>query len=189
MPEGQIMQTYSITLQNEKRKAFKTSFLVFTGLNLVAFLILIWIAGTVFSRNIAAAAAMLIIICLILYSRFPAFKKDYCLYTAAGIAAVTYILLGYYGWGVAQVPVLLFFIQAVREPVLIVSDTGVSYPSFPAKRWTWQQLQNVRLKDGLLTVDLKNNKLIQHEVDEIKTSVNETEFNDFCRAQLQSAVR
>jgi hypothetical protein len=39
----------------------------------------------------------------------------------------------------------------------------------------------VILKDGILTIDFRNDKLIQQEISE---SINEPEFNEFCRDSL-----
>ena len=60
----------------------------------------------------------------------------------------------------------------------------IAYPSFPKRNITWSELSNIILKDGLLTINFKNNKFIQQFVDETKTAVNEQEFNDFCSQQL-----
>jgi hypothetical protein len=46
------------------------------------------------------------------------------------------------------------------------------------------------IRDGLLTLDFKNNKLIQALVivQENESALDEKEFNDFCRAQLESVA-
>jgi hypothetical protein len=47
----------------------------------------------------------------------------------------------------------------------------------------------VVLKDRLLTIDLKNNKLFQQEVinGENDYDIDETEFNNFCNEQINKA--
>lgn len=65
-----------------------------------------------------------------------------------------------------------------------ILNEKIIYPSFPKKKIAWSELNNIVLKDGLLTIDFRNNKFIQQPVDETKTAVNEQEFNDFCRQQL-----
>ena len=44
------------------------------------------------------------------------------------------------------------------------------------------------LKDDLLTIDFKNNKIIQQLIEKTEHPVDEKEFNDFCSKQLQSAA-
>jgi hypothetical protein len=40
------------------------------------------------------------------------------------------------------------------------------------------------IKDGLLTIDFKNNRIIQQQIANISSGIDEKEFNDFCRQQL-----
>jgi hypothetical protein len=65
----------------------------------------------------------------------------------------------------------------------IVIDT------FPSKKINWSSLQNALLKDGLLTLDFKNNHLIQVAAEpKFAGFVDETEFNEFCRQQIEAAA-
>ena len=97
-----------------------------------------------------------------------------------------------YAWSALKfywlaVGVLLFgllFILAVRKKVVVLDTEKIIYPSFPKKIIRWTELNNVLIKDGLLTIDFKNNKLIQQLIDESASSVNEKEFNEFCQRQL-----
>jgi hypothetical protein len=56
------------------------------------------------------------------------------------------------------------------------------------KQINWSELNNVLIKDGLLTMDYKNNKLFQQETadldDDEDDDVTEEEFNAFCQAAL-----
>lgn len=75
---------------------------------------------------------------------------------------------------------------AIQKLTVGFTKREITYPSFPVKKIEWHQLSNVLLKDGLLTIDFKNDTLIQQPIDESKTSVNEAEFNEFCRQQLKA---
>ncbi len=68
------------------------------------------------------------------------------------------------------------------------SEETVVINSFPKKKFNWTDIQNVILKDNLLTVDFKNNKLIQKELNEEVSPLIEQEFNEFCRKQLHKAI-
>ena len=46
-------------------------------------------------------------------------------------------------------------------------------------------LNNVILKDDLLTLDFKNNRLLQLLVTSTETDINEKEFNEFCKVKLK----
>lgn len=56
--------------------------------------------------------------------------------------------------------------------------------SFPSKEYDWNLFNNVILKDNILTLDFKNDKLIQAEIENQK-SVNEQQFNSFAQSQLK----
>lgn len=85
-----------------------------------------------------------------------------------------------------SVNVLLAALYAIatRSLIIIVDKQGVSYPSFPVKKYAWAQLQNVMLKDDILTIDCKNNKIYQPEIQNAEQFANEAEFNDFCSKHL-----
>jgi hypothetical protein len=73
---------------------------------------------------------------------------------------------------------------AQRELKIKVQKEVIVYPSFPKKIIKWQDLNNLILKDGLLTIDFKNDRIIQQYPELKMNAVNEAEFNDFCRQQL-----
>ncbi len=77
----------------------------------------------------------------------------------------------------------LYFIST-RKLKIDVLEEGVTYPTFPAKSIPWSDISNLILKDDMLTIDLKNNKIYQHQIEYADNAVNEQEFNDFCRTKL-----
>jgi hypothetical protein len=54
--------------------------------------------------------------------------------------------------------------------------------------YKWADMSNVVLKDGILTLDFKSNKIFQSEVEENETPVDEKEFNRFCTEQIQNCL-
>lgn len=52
-----------------------------------------------------------------------------------------------------------------------------------SSEYEWDQFSNIILKDNLLTLDFKNNKVLQLEIDE-KTAIDETTFNHFCAGKI-----
>lgn len=62
---------------------------------------------------------------------------------------------------------------------------GVVFNSLFKKKYPWASLQSVILKEGLLTLDFKDNTLIQKEVlDDEDPDAEEDEFNEYCRSKL-----
>lgn len=183
------MQQYSITLTNERKRTYTISFFVLAALNCTAFLILAWTATGIPGRNISLAAAGTIAVCIFFYFFQRTVKKNLFVYAAILLSAVFLALLRHYLPALLLLLVFFLFIQAVRTPVVRVDPSSVRLPSFPKRSYAWADLNNMLLKDGLLTIDLKNNKLLQHAIDETKTNVIEAEFNEFCRKCLQESTR
>jgi hypothetical protein len=104
------------------------------------------------------------------------------------------------GWlGVSSLPGVgvLFLLMAVLEhqakrPLEIgVDKDQVVINTLFRRKYSWSAFNNVVLKDGLLTLDFKNNRLLQREVvdDEEEDDADEAEFNDYCRSRLAEASR
>jgi hypothetical protein len=81
---------------------------------------------------------------------------------------------------------LLKFLQKKPE-VIINNDNVVIKKVFGDAVFVWSQFNNIILKDGLLTLDFVDNKLLQLIVAEDETEIDEKLFNSFCREQLVSA--
>ena len=69
-----------------------------------------------------------------------------------------------------------------KKPSIQVSEAGITISKlFSDKKYLWDEFSNLIFKDSLLTLDFKNNKLIQLKIEENESTVNENEFNHFCR--------
>jgi hypothetical protein len=70
------------------------------------------------------------------------------------------------------------------QPSVEIAEKGIRIKkSFSAKNYEWTVFNNIILKDGLLTLDFKNNKVLQLELD-TNTEANEKQFNDFCSQKI-----
>ncbi len=76
----------------------------------------------------------------------------------------------------------IFYYLSQRKRVIRIRPESIFYPALLQKKIDWSELNNVILKDGMLTIDFNNNHILQVEIME---AVNEGEFNDFCREQLK----
>ena len=79
--------------------------------------------------------------------------------------------------------ILLDFITH-RKLVVDVTEKKIIVPYVMQKTVDWDEVNNVILKDGLLTIDFKNNKLFQQLILNSDEDISEKEFNDFCKLQL-----
>ena len=57
---------------------------------------------------------------------------------------------------------------------------------FYKKTHEWAALNNVILKDRILTIDFKNDHLLQSEIANESFDIDEKLFNRFCMEQLQN---
>ena len=74
-----------------------------------------------------------------------------------------------------------------KSTTVLFNDEGVHLTRvFKTVIFPWAGMENVILKDNLLTIDFKTNKIIQVEIVESSRMVDETEFNQFCNMQMSS---
>lgn len=184
--EVSAMKNFVIVLKNEKVKTYTIiSWLIIT-LNFLVFLYFgISIkTGKIEPAFLTVTGALFVIFILRLIMKKKKEKSNdfYIVYFI--IIIFSWIKTGYY-W-IAAINLLLYVFQFIssRKLEILFADTAISYPSFPIKNFQWNELNNVILKDGILTIDFKNNKLIQQTIDENSSSINEKEFNEFCKRQL-----
>ena len=78
--------------------------------------------------------------------------------------------------------------QVKFPPEIGFSEGEISFNSLPRKTLQWADVSNVVIKDGLLTIDHKNNKLYQKEIDGDVTPEIEAEFNAFCKEQIDNQI-
>ena len=178
------MQEFQITLKNEKAPLYNRISWLIIIINLVLLLYL-----GIFSKekNIKGSNITALVLFVLLLFYYFYFRKTIW---AIGIHPFLFFLMliwikNEYYWLAALLFVFdILSMLTTRKTIAIFSEKNISYPSFPRKIINWKELNNTVIKDDLLTIDLKNNKLIQQMIDESKTSVNEKEFNEFCRQQL-----
>lgn len=86
----------------------------------------------------------------------------------------------------------LYFLAVISEkqvkfPQEVAFDhEGIVINSLPKKHHRWSEIQNVVLKDGILTIDFRNNKLIQKPIESHTSAREEQEFNEFCSEKLNA---
>jgi len=105
-------------------------------------------------------------------------------------AAIGWLGMPALQWLSALFVLLTFLEYQASHPLEIgFSPDRVVINSLFRKKFDWTAFSNIMLKDGLLTMDFKNNRLLQKEVDEEEEGdADEDEFNDYCRERLR-AVR
>jgi uncharacterized membrane protein len=181
------MAMFEVVLRNTKSKQYYSMMLFIVLLNIAVFIITFFYSGDRFIRMAAVTGAVLSLIALLvdLAVRRKGVDNTRLRNSAMVISACTWIFIGNY-WAFALCVLLLFLFSAARRRLAVqIGQKFVLYPSFPQRRIEWSELNNIILKDGLLTIDFKNDKLLQSEIIESSAGLNEQEFNEFCRQQLR----
>ena len=79
------------------------------------------------------------------------------------------------------------FERQVKFPYEIAVDpAGIVINTFPKKHIPWAAIQNLMIKDDYITIDFKNNSLIQKQINEPVSEATTLEFNSFCKEQIQA---
>lgn len=71
-----------------------------------------------------------------------------------------------------------------RDTICIINEEGVQIKAVPIRNYKWAQLENVLIKDGIFTVDRKDNHIFQVDVSQEQLSFSEEQFNEFCLTHL-----
>jgi hypothetical protein len=176
---------YQFTLQQEKQSSYQRIELLVVVLHLITFIVY---ALTKFPGNIIAPILGVVAASIYLLLYYLHTKKD----RRSNLLELPIYLFALF-WlqeGIYLMSLLVFvfscFATIFKKKITILADnTHIVYNSFPKKTFGWQSLNNVVLKDGMLTIDFKSNKIIQQLIEE--KHFDETAFNQFCAQQLQTA--
>lgn len=103
------------------------------------------------------------------------------------VAALGWIGMPFLPWISVFFVLLAFLEYQTHRPLEIGFDQDrVVINTLIRQRHDWTVFNNIVLKDGLLTLDFKNNRLLQKEVaeDDDEDDADEEEFNAYCRERL-----
>ncbi len=176
--------SYTFTLKPEKQASFSRIELLVVVLHLITFIIL---AVTRFPHNIGMLIFGILTAIIYLLLFFTS-KNKVARFTLMEIPVYLFAfwwLLAQVYWMAALVFIFGTFATIAKRKVQLIFSAGqIVYNAFPKKVFNWADLNNVILKDGLLTIDFKNNKFMQQLIEE--DIADEAAFNSFCRANLSS---
>jgi len=174
------LKTFAIEIPNERLKTYqKVAFIILT-LNFLGF-------GYVFLRTIGnesfiAVAALILNAVPWLY--FLLNKKHIKSPVIEFVFILSSFIWVYFGNIWMGIMLLLFAVMSFftnKKTIVTVNDEGVIYPSFPVKKYLWSHITHVICKDDILTIDLKDNKLLQLNIDKkFAAEFDADEFNKFC---------
>jgi len=178
------MNRFQIMLKNDKVHSYRrvaVSIFVLHLLFFIYYLIRVGINAAVLTGIVVTIAAIFI--------HFTVVKKKEVTKFPASIVflllALVWLMLANYWLAIALVLLAFIDIISMKEQVVVFSAASIEFPSFPKKIIKWEDLNNVILKDRILTLDFKNDRLLQTEISAGSYDIDEKLFNGFCIQQLQ----
>ena len=180
-----IVYPYVVTLKNRKRR-----YIDILGFLLLLISLILFLREMIVTKNVAFAylAGSVFVAGVLIWNFYSGIIKKKRIFFKYGllIAALVWMKMPYYQWLFFAFLVLALLEYNAKYAVEIgFSEKEILINSLFKKRFKWTDLSNVMLKDGLLTMDFRNNKLLQEEVlDDEEDDADEEEFNRYCREQL-----
>jgi hypothetical protein len=179
------MKKYEIILKNTKVRGYLLSGWVIVFLSS---LIQLFIA---FSQSVNAqrieSLIGIAIVAFMLYigrgDRFNFKDRDHSISIAYAVSMWIWLDWKLYMPALMLLVIYILYMLATRRFLVSINNRNIVYTTFPKRKIGWNELNNVLIKDGLLTIYFKNDKLLQNET-EGDDNFNEKEFNEFCRQQL-----
>lgn len=180
---------YSFTLKDNNQKAYN----LFTW-----FLFFLHIAAAMFTLNTNDNKVKITIYILLgfyamlstvyyFYRKHPKASETFSLVMALLYANFWFQQVGIIAVLVFAAVYLMVTVVKGKRTEVFFKDEGVHLVRvFKTVVFPWTEMDNVILKDNLLTIDLKSNKIIQVEIMENSRMVDEAEFNLFCKEHIGS---
>ena len=184
------MDKFSIILPNDKAGTYKVVTIIMAVINIIGFEYFsfsIHVAEDSQLHMLSTIGASMSLPPLIWVLFFKKGRMPNVGYVIISLftAAIIWMLIGFY-----LIAFLLFLFAylgliSLRKLTIEVSNLYIVYPSFPRKKFYWEDVSNLILKDNILTIDLKNNKLIQCTImDSDNVALNEETFNTFVQQRI-----
>ena len=179
---------YSLILKNEKTKNYRNISLLLVLFNLLGFVFLFVNKEAGNQSNLFLLCSVFLIATYIFLAVLKRIFKNpfpdtwhrllffYC--------SIVWLYEGFWWLSIALLIINLLDILANRILEVKISDEKIILPSIPKKEINWNELNNLLVKDGLLTIDFKNNKLFQQLLQ--SSDLDEKEFNEFCKRHLNN---
>ena len=174
------MSNFAIQIPNDRLKTYKVVTFIILTLNFLGF-------GYVFLRT-GAPASMVAVVALVLnavpwlyYLLNKKHIKAPVIEITLVASALVWIYFGNFWMGVFLLFFALMSFFTNKKLIILFDETGIAYPSFPVKKYAWANVVQVLWKDDILTIDLKDNKLLQFNIEkEFAEGFDWARFNEWC---------
>lgn len=184
------MTSYRVEIPNSKLKSYQLITFLIAAANALAF-------GFYYINTLPGAKQNGIIgiglfvavggFLFFIINRFTRLLRSFIVEITFFICATCWLLTQNYFLGLMLLLFAVIGLVTKKKPVIVFSETGIYYPSFPSNNFPWKEVEWVMLKDGILSIELKNNRLMQFTLaSTISDSINQETFNSFCDARIRA---
>ena len=174
---------YIIVLKNESSRYVNVFGFLLTVGSAVLF------GREMFFRNqiiLPYLAGIIFIVGLLIWNAFLYYRTDREIYYSKAllIAGLVWTKMPYFEWLVIVFAFLALLEYQAKKPVEVgFAEDHVMLNKLFKKKISWSDIDNVVLRDGWLTIDFKNNRLLQKEIDTGESEATDEEFNEWVRTR------
>lgn len=182
------MQQFTLILKDNTQKAFRSFywFLFFLHVIVVAAII---INTPLPMQKYYAIASLILFVVLTAAYYLPALKIKWLTYTNSMFVLMAISWLLQSAWLPALVVIIVIVVAMMvlktKSMAIFSEENFFINKSLFKKKYSWNEVENVILKDHLLSIDFKNNHLIQVEITSESFDIDESAFNRFCSVKLK----
>ncbi len=181
-----MVYDYVVTLKNTSRKYTDVFSLLLLGISVLLFLREQYFSDNIKIPYLFGGIAIAIIAGWNVYRQK---KKNMTVYysSALFIAAIGWVTMPYLSWLFIPFALLGLFERQAKMPLEVgFSNTQIVINSLFRRKYQWTDFSNIVLKDNLLTLDFKTNRLLQRETIDEEGDAEEDEFNQYCAERVVS---
>jgi len=178
------VNNFEIEIPNERIKTYKIVTFIMLTLNFLGF-------GYVFLRtngNTSIFAVMALVLNAVPWLYYLLNKKHIktpIIEITLIASALLWMYFGNFWMGIIMLCFAVMSFFANKKLVILFTEEGITYPSFPVKNYAWAGVVHVVWKDDILTIDLKDNKLLQFNIEkEFADGFDWVGFNKWCAKQV-----
>lgn len=182
-----MIYEYVVTLRNERAKYINTISLLITAVSIIFFLFQQFRQDRQNWYPYLYLISAALIIGGLIRNWYIFTKKTRPVYYSKIllVAAVTWLAMPFLPW----IGIFLVLLSLLEKPARLPLEIGfnndkVVFNTIVRRKFYWNQFKNVVLKDGMLTLDFKNNNLFQKLTIDEDGDADEEEFNEYCRKRL-----
>lgn len=179
-----MVYQYVVTLKNTRRRQIDTFSLLLLFISVLLFL-----REQLHSPNIKIIYLFgsMAIVAISGWNLYHTKKTGQTVYysNALFIAAIGWITMDYLSWLFIPFVVMALMERTAKKPLEIgFAGNEIVINTLIRRRYKWTDFNNIILKDDLLTLDFKNNRLLQRETVDEEGDADEHEFNLYCQEQM-----